>query len=227
MFQKLREQIIKGEQITPFLFVYNDVSELFYERFGRELMTLCAEFGVDTYSVYSLLRDNPESHKIASVKEFIHKGDESPRQAFQVFVFEDFGRLTPQSQNACLKFIEEPGKSNIIILTAPSLQAILDTILSRVQVEYSGVYKTYEKNMFFLNHIEEALMGDKKILVRYFFSQKIEKQEYLDFLKTLLYTLVEKGTHLHLHEKLHDDIQGIESNNFIARSIVDRYILEL
>lgn len=46
--------------------------------------------------------------------------------------------------------------------------------------------------MFFLNHIEEALMGDKKILIGYFFSQKIEKQEYLDFLKTLLYTLVEK-----------------------------------
>jgi hypothetical protein len=41
--------------------------------------------------------------------------------------------MTLQASNSLLKFFEEPGKQNIIFLSAKSESGILDTILSRVQ----------------------------------------------------------------------------------------------
>lgn len=227
MLQELKIRVLQKGEIPPFLFVYSESKELFYEKFHRELQWWCREFSVDTHSIAVLSRDEAESHKIQYVKEFIERSYQSPRQAFQVFVFEDFWRLTVQSQNACLKFFEEPGLWNIIILTAPNLQSIVDTILSRIQVQYIWKYAPYVKNTFFESVIKEALSWNKETLIRYFFSKKYEREEYIDFLKTLLYVLVQFQSHIHLYEQLHDDIIGIESNNFLARNIVDRYILEL
>lgn len=52
----------------------------------------------------------------------------------QIFYFPYLHKLTSAAQNACLKFFEEPGKGNIIIAAAPSLENILDTIVSRFQL---------------------------------------------------------------------------------------------
>ena len=227
MMQILKNQLDKKGFTTPFLFLYHQESEIYYENFYRELRDLCWQYSVDLYSIYTLVRDQDESHKIQHVKAFIEKWNTRARQDFQIFVFEDFWRLTPQSQNACLKFIEEPWEGNIIMLTAPSEQGILDTILSRVQIYSDSSLQRYSHNPFFVSLIKSALSWDKVPLIRYFFSQKREKDEYLDFLKTLLYHLVSEGVYPHLHEKLHDDIVGVESNNFTARSIVDMYVLEL
>lgn len=227
MIQVVQSQLQMKELQAPFLFLYQQSQEVYYENFYRELLSMCRGFWVDSHGIFKLERDVPETHKIQTVKAFIEKGNIRPRQDFQVFVFEDFWRLTPQAQNACLKFIEEPGEYNIVILTASSKQGILDTILSRVQVHSQNILTRSDENPFFISLIRSALDWNKEGLIRYFFSKKLEKQEYLDFLKTLLIYLIEQRTHLHLHQNLHDDIVGIESNNFIARSIVDIYILEL
>ena len=227
MIQVVKLQLRMKEPKAPFLFLYKQSPELYYENLYRELWEVCREYSVDNYSIYKLERDDPESHKIQLVKAFVEKWNTMARQAFQVFVFEDFWRLTPQSQNACLKFIEEPWDYNIIILTAPSKKGILDTILSRVQVYSENTFTQLSENPFFISLIKSALEWNKEGLIRYFFSKKLEKQEYIDFLKTLLIYITSNWSHLHLHQKLHDDIVGIESNNFIARSIVDIYILEI
>lgn len=227
MFHLLNEQMNKKGGPTPFLFLYSQSSELYYEKLYRELWALRKDLSIDAYSIYRLKRDQEDTHKITQVKKFIDNWNIRPGHGFQVFVFEDFWRLTVQAQNACLKFIEEPWNGNIIILTAPSEKGILDTILSRVQIYNEGYTYTSVENPFFISLIKNALSWDKISLVKYFFSQKREKEEYVDFLKTLLYYLIQESTHLHLHKRLHDDIIGIESNNFIARSIVDIYILEL
>lgn len=227
MFQKLTKELQKGGEITPFLFVYSEPKEIFYENLYREIAWLCAEFLVDRYSVHQLSYQDENTHKIQYVKEFIDRSHESVRHAFQIFVFEDFWRLTLSSQNACLKFFEEPGKKNIIIATCPNLQAITDTILSRVQIVRLGSGQVYRKNIFFESVIHKALRGEKEVLISYFFEKKYEKEEYIDFLKTLLNILIEQQIYTHLHQDLHDDITGIESNNFLARYIVDRYILQL
>lgn len=227
MIQILREQLQKKGQKAPFLFIYHESPELYYKKLYDELTVICKEYWVDPYNIYKLERDNEQSHKINSVKDFILKWNIRPNSTFQIFVFEDFSRLTVQSQNASLKFLEEPGEYNIIILTASSRRDILETILSRVQIYRQNISTVISENPFFISLIKSALDGDKENLIRYFFSKKLEKYEYVDFLKTLLFYLVKQGIYPHLHQKLHDDILWIESNNFIARSIVDIYILEL
>lgn len=90
MLSELKLKLLQKGDITPFLFIYSESKEIFHEKFSRELELLCREFSVDTYSIYTLSLDDEESHKIKAVKEFIDRGNQSSRQAFQVFVFEDF-----------------------------------------------------------------------------------------------------------------------------------------
>ena len=224
MFEKVQTQLKMGSNITPIFFLYNDEVDIFYNKFQKELDVMCSKFWVDMYDVHILSRNDIYSHKIDSVKSFILKSSESPRNKFQVFVFEDFWRLTIQSQNACLKFLEEPWKTNIIFITGSSLSHILETILSRVHIQIVGTYTPYVENIFFSDLIHQAISGNKEQLIRHFFSQKIEKDEFLDFLKTLLYVIVNTRTYIHIYQDLYDDIQGIEKNNFIARNIADKYI---
>lgn len=63
-------------------------------------------------------------------KEFAYRSSAAhPR----VYVIEGAERLTTQAANALLKFLEEPAGNSIAILLAENGQALLPTILSRVQ----------------------------------------------------------------------------------------------
>ena len=58
----------------------------------------------------------------------------SPSESdLKVYIIENADALTPQSQNALLKVLEEPPRAVYIILIAPSQDKILSTIRSRVQ----------------------------------------------------------------------------------------------
>lgn len=133
-----------------------------------------------------MLLDTGETLKIEEVKQFMTQAQNKPRFAFQIFYIERFSRMTPQAQNACLKFLEEPGEGNIVILTNPSEAGILETILSRVQnyTFFSGEHT--QTHQFFHDMIVSHTQKKSDELVRYFFSAKLEKQEYLAFLQTVL-----------------------------------------
>jgi len=64
-------------------------------------------------------------------------------------------------------------------------------------------------------------------LVRYFFGAKLEKQEYVLFLQTLLSYYLENTEMLNFLDELHEDIQGVMQNNLQARYIVDKWILRV
>lgn len=58
-------------------------------------------------------------------------GDQPVRR---IVIIEHGDRLRTEAQNAFLKLLEEPPEDTVLIITATTLQALLSTILSRVQV---------------------------------------------------------------------------------------------
>jgi hypothetical protein len=150
-----------------------------------------------------------------------------PRFAFQIFYIEWLSRMTPQAQNACLKFFEEPKEGNIIICTDISTSWILDTILSRVQYNIFHYPQIEEKNIFFSSLIRSSFAWDSSQLIEYFFSKKLEKQQYIDFLKVFLYFLIEKNMFWEYLDELQEDISGVIKNNLQGKYVVDKWILRL
>ena len=75
-------------------------------------------------------------------------------------------------------------------------------------------------------------------LVRYFFSGKYEKQEYVEFLKSLVAFIANsphptplsqgRGDELQVMlDELHEDMNGIMRHNLQGRYVVDKWIMRL
>jgi DNA polymerase III gamma/tau subunit len=68
---------------------------------------LFTRFEVDRHHIH-ILKDDGESIKIEGVRKFIQQSNLRSSGKFQIFVIENISRLTLQSANASLKFLEEP-----------------------------------------------------------------------------------------------------------------------
>ena len=79
--------------------------------------------GGDTISVDSI-RDIKEYLSVASFNN-----------GYRVVIINNFDTMTVEASNAFLKILEEPSENVIIILLANKKRAILDTILSRIQLK--------------------------------------------------------------------------------------------
>lgn len=224
-FSQIENAIEKGGEISPFLFLSNE-SEIFYSDMRAFLLSLLSQHNIDSQSLF-ILEDTWETLKLEEMRRFIAHWDIRPRFAFQIFLIENISRMTPQSQNACLKFFEEPWEWNIIILTNTSEAWILETILSRVQVYASNTIKSRERNEFYYSMILSHVSRSSDELVRYFFPWKFEKQEYIDFLFSLIEYISQTWNHRNLLDEIHEDIWGILKNNLQGRYIVDKYIMKL
>lgn len=224
-FQKISEAVMQKGEVSPFLFLSENL-ELLHANILAYLEGLRIEQGVDAQSIFHL-SDSGESLKIAELKQFIAHGDVRPRFAFQVFVIENISRMTHQAQNACLKFFEEPWEGNIIILTDTSESWVLETILSRVQIIRTADVKQSENLEFYTSMIRSHTQQTSDELVRYFFSGKYEKEEYMKFLYALIEYIQQTGTYIHLLDEIHEDISWILKNNLQGRYIVDKYIMNL
>lgn len=224
-FEKLSDSIQKKGEISPFLFLSHNL-EVFHSELRSEIFGLLTKHGIDRQSVFTL-EDSPENLKIGEVKKFLTQGDIRPRFAFQIFVIENISRMTIQAQNACLKFFEEPWVGNIIFLTDSSESWILETILSRVQVQDLRKNTSIAKNHFFISMIETHVSGASDELVRYFFSWKYEKQEYVEFLSSLVHYISDTWSFIKTLDELEEDIGWILKNNLQGKYIVDKYIMKL
>lgn len=228
IFLHIESSIHKKGESSPFLFLSQNLEILHseIEWFIRELLL---KNNIDMQSLFHL-QDTGEALKIAEIKTFLAQWDIRPRFAFQVFFIENISRMTTQAQNACLKFFEEPGEWNIIFLTSQSESGILETILSRVQIQnlsqVSPTRKT-EATGFYFSMIDSHVSKSSDELVRYFFSGKYEREEYVDFLKTLIAYIAQKWVYIHLLDELHEDIWGVLKNNLQGKYIVDKYIMLL
>jgi hypothetical protein len=73
-------------------------------------------------------------YTIASVRLLKNFLSQKPFNHYSKIVFiPEADNLNPESQNALLKTLEEPGKNNYLILTTTKTQMLLPTILSRCQ----------------------------------------------------------------------------------------------
>ena len=225
---KIIEKIKNGEELSPFLFVAKN-QELLNKKVETLALNIFNYFKIPKINLIKL-EDNGEKVKISEIKEFIKKSELKNPYWFQIFLIENISRFTLQAANACLKFFEEPGKQNIIFLTNSQEFWILETILSRVQIinlNKEVLFSKKEENQFYFNLLDNYLKNKNSEIFAYFFRNKLEKEELIDFLENLILYAKKNFVFLDLLEEIDEDINLIKSNNLNARGIVDKYLLSL
>jgi DNA polymerase III delta prime subunit len=225
IINKIISKIEKGEEISPFLFIWQN-TELLNLKVEEIIFELFNFFDVPKVNLIKL-ENNWENIKISEIKEFIKKWDLGTPYKFQIFFIENVSRLTLQSANSCLKFFEEPWIQNIIFLTNSWENWILETILSRVQTINLGLNKKIEENSFYFNLLDNYLEKRNSEIFSYFFRNKLEKFEYIDFLKNIILYAKKNWIFIDLLEEIDEDINLIEKNNVNAKGVVDKYLMKI
>jgi hypothetical protein len=113
--ESLETKIINGEEVSPFLFVGQNI-ELVNDKIKAISKEALKKFQIP-YTYLYIFEDNTEKIKIKEVKSFVELSYSKPPYPFQIFLIENISRLTIASSNSLLKLLEEPGKMNIIFLT--------------------------------------------------------------------------------------------------------------
>ena len=226
-FENLKQKIQFSGETVPFLLMSPKLEAL-HTNLEAFLRHMFSQDGVDVFSLF-FLRDDGQSLKIETIKEFLAKSYITANFWYQVFVIENFSRATVQAQNACLKILEEPWKGNIFFLTSESESSILDTILSRVQiVKEETLFSEHTKEIdFFYDLIFWFVKKGDFGLFRYIHTHPIEKTQALAFLHALFLFVTQTGEKSHILETLLDDISAIEKHNALPKYIVDKYIFQL
>ncbi len=224
-FDNIRQQINTWGEISPFLFIAHN-SELMSHEILAFIKELIVENNMDEQSLFHI-PDTWESLKIEEMKRLMSAWDVRPRFAFQIFFIENISRMTLQTQNACLKFFEEPWIWNIIFLSNASESWIIETILSRVQKKELRYAASIEENPFYRSLFTSHIQGNSLECITYFFSAKLEKIEYASALKTLLLLLIELWEDNSIISRLEHDINGVLYNNLQGKYIIDKYIVLL
>ena len=224
---KIIENINKGVENSPFLFMSWNL-ELLNQKIYNFALDILSEYDVPKVNIFSLV-DDWESIKISQIKEFLQKLNSKSSYKIQIFIIENISRLTLQASNSVLKQFEEPWNWNLIFLTNKSESAVLDTILSRVQTINLGLEESKWNYNFYLDMISDYLANKSNNLISYFYKNKLEKKDYIDFLQSLV--LLVKSWNIILNnsllDELLDDINLISTNNVNSKNIVDKWILVL
>lgn len=222
---KIISQLSKRDIISPFLFLGENI-DLVNENVLSIAKSLCLKYEVPIINIFTI-NNNWEKIKISQIKDFLSQSYIKTPYKFQIFLIENISRMTIQSANSCLKIFEEPWNRNIIFLTNKSESGVLDTILSRVNIErFNFTWLNYKNN--YLYSIIDSIINKKDFeLIKYFFSSKFEKNEYISFLNSLLYYLQNNMIFLDLLEELSSDLYSIEHNSVNIKYISDKYILKI
>jgi len=175
------------------------------------------------------LKDDGESIKIKDMKAFLEKSHRKASFDFQIFVIENISRMTLKAANAALKFLEEPWVWNLVFLTNVSEAGVLDTILSRVQSVQSGAKKQSSFREDYLTMIDSYVTKSDTGIISYFFSEKLDKTDYISFLKTLVHyaRLHPSVLNNDILSELEEDINLVQRNNLLPRYVVDKYLLKI
>lgn len=225
IIENIISKIEKGEEISPFLFTWQAADKLNFE-VESLAYRLLEEYSIDKMS-FLRLKDDWTNLKIKDVKEFMAQSEKKPRFKFQIFYIENIWRFTLKSANSCLKVFEEPWVWNLIFLTNASEAWVLNTILSRVQTIDKKSSQISEKSEFYYWLIDRYLKDWDIKLLSYFFTSKLEKQEYISFLKTLFIYIKDNLILINLLDELEEDINLVEKNNLLPKYVVDKYMLKI
>jgi hypothetical protein len=226
IISKIIENINLEQENSPFLFVWENL-ELINEKVKSYSLELLKTLEIPSVNLFTL-SDWWENIKISEIKSFLEKSNSKTPYKIQIFLIENFSRITLQSANSCLKIFEEPWIQNIFFLTNKSESGVLDTILSRVQVVNLESRIPKIKNDFYYNLLIESINNkNSKNLISYFFKNKLEKTEYIIFLNTIIIFIKDNFIFINYLEEINDDINMIEKNNVLAKNIVDKWILNI
>lgn len=223
--EKIVNNLEKGEKQSPFLFISKNI-ELVNENVWQIAIELCKKYKIPYVYIYKYI-DSEEKIKIKEIKSFLETSNTKPPYKFQIFIIENISRLTLSAWNSLLKFFEETDKTNIIFLTNKSEWWVLDTILSRVQVNNLWFYQKTKKDDFYISLINNYIKNKSSELLIYFFKNKLEKQDYIKFLENLIIYISENKVFLTYAEKINSDIDSIKQNNVNAKYIVDKWLLNI
>lgn len=221
----IKQKIENNTNFQPILFLWEN--KLLEPTLEYIISNLFSYFEVDKNSIYKLL-DDWNSLKISNVREFVLKWNVKSSYRFQIFVIENIQRLTLESSNSLLKFLEEPWVWNIIFLTSNSSSMILDTILSRVlSIDLRG-NKVFEKNEFYLNLIDDYINKKNANLLKYFFDdKKLEKPDYITFFENFIYYIKTNLVYTDLLESIEESINLINKNNVLPKYEIDKILIKL
>lgn len=225
LISKINEKIKLGEEISPFLFLWKNL-EITNSIVEETSKLLLKEYWIPNVYLH-ILRDDLESIKIKDIKDFISHWNNTVPYNFQIFFIENISRLTLAASNSLLKFFEEPWKQNIVFLSNNSESNILDTILSRVQIVELWWNSISRLSEYYQWMIKWYLSWESDELVSYFYRNKLEKNEYLEFLENLLIYARNNMSFIEFLEEINEDINLIKQNNLNARYITDKWLLKI
>lgn len=225
IISKISEQIKKGGEVSPFLFIGKNL-DLLNGKVEEIAISLLKEYEIPNVYLY-ILKDDQEKIKIKEIKKFVEYSNTKSPFKFQIFFIENISRLTPTSSNSLLKFFEEPWIWNIIFTTNSWENNILETIISRVQIIDLNISQIKKENSFYLSLLKSYLNEESNELIAYFFKNKLEKQEYIDFLESLIIYSKNNLSFINYLEEINEDINSIKQNNLNAKYIVDKWILKI
>lgn len=118
-----------------------------------------------------------ESH---TVKQFLSLKPYSAK--VKIVIIEQAGNLTTDAQNALLKVLEEPPEHSIIILGADSPQQLLETVLSRCQIQVLENQDSPSGNLVFkeIENLEKMSFEERFLII-----ENLEQKK--EFLESLIY----------------------------------------
>ncbi len=225
VYDNIIRQINKGDKKSPFLFLGKN-NELLNSDVKNLALELLKNFEIPKNYLYTL-EDDWKIIKVKDIKEFVEFSNSKPPFKFQIFLIENISRFNIHAWNSMLKFFEEPDETNLIFLTNFSESWILDTILSRVQTIDLWWKYIIKKNNFIYSMIKTYLEEKNTEILSYYFRNKLEKQDYIDFLENLIIYSKDNLVLINYLTEMDEDINSIKQNNVNAKYIVDKWLLKV
>ena len=221
----IQKAIEKGDQVSPFLFLSNDMPRK-KEEIDTIISWLQKVYNFPATSIFEI--DTwAETIKIQDVRQMVEKSYARSSYTIQVFIIHNISQLTLSSSNALLKFLEEPWVWNIIFLTNTSESGILDTVLSRVQTQYieSNVKNRHSDKVVSL--LERYINKNDVEILQYYYAKKIQKEDGVIFLYSLIECISKNGKHIEMLSDIEKSMNGLAQNNYVAKFIIDQYLIQL
>ncbi|NVP17131.1 hypothetical protein HUU51_00215 [Candidatus Gracilibacteria bacterium] len=225
IISKIKEKLNKGEEVSPFLFIGKNL-EIVNQKVLSLAKDLLKQYDIPNVYLYTLI-DNGETIKVKEIKEFMNYTNSKPPFRFQIFFIENISRLNIASSNSLLKIFEEPGAQNIIFTSNAGENNILDTIISRVQIIQINTNDIKKEDQFYLSLIKSYTNKESDELLNYFFKNKLEKIDYINFLENLIIYAKKNLVLIDFLEEILEDLNGIKQNNLNAKYIIDKWLLKI
>ena len=174
--------------------------------------------------------------QVRKIKHFV--GLRPYSEIYKVAYIEEAQNLTIEAQNVFLKTLEEPPERTIIILTAPSIDSLLPTIISRCQIIYLKRIILEEKNddekgfNEFILLISKSI-GDTFAYAASFFRERNSAKNWLEENEGILFNLFHKSKRGENNNFSLTNLQYLllqqairEAKKRIAQNVNPRFVLE-